>query len=79
MQESRKLVIAVWQNIVFEEWLLIILGPTAQRRYQIGRGTGGETMYLKYRLLCSFAIFCWFIFLNAICMLYTYTWNHRTL
>ena len=55
-QESRRILIAVWQNIVFEEYLQIILGPTAHRRYQIARGTGGGQIYSKCHLYCLFSL-----------------------
>ena len=37
-QKARRLVTAEWQNIIYAEWLPIILGPGAVRKYKLGVG-----------------------------------------
>ena len=36
VQETRRLVVAIWQNIVYEEWLHLILGHKIFTRFNLG-------------------------------------------
>ena len=36
LQEVRRLVIAIWQNVAYEEWLHLILGDTFFKKFNLG-------------------------------------------
>lgn len=56
-QTTRKLVIAEWQNVVYSEWLPIILGPNAINQYQlkIEKHTGKYNAEMDPSIRNSFA------------------------
>ena len=42
-QEARRLLIAQWQHIIYQEWLPILLGQTFVRKYDLLPATRGYT------------------------------------
>ena len=56
-QTARRLVIAEWQNIIFSEWLPIIIGPAAMEQYQldVSRQQNRYDPYLNPSIINSFA------------------------
>ena len=51
VQETRRLVTAVWQHIVYEEYLPILLGEELFIFYQLGLSDGGKCGHTSHQLV----------------------------